>query len=218
VLTTSRRPLGIGAEAVVELSPLEPGLALRLLRLRTLGHRPRLDLGADPEGLAELCRLVDGLPLAIELAALRLRTMSLRALLRRVGRQHGLLAGSNGARLPHQRALDTTLQWSYDLLTRPGRLLLRRLALFEGCFTIEEAERASGHDPLTQQEVAGLLSALVEQCMVQTERGGESYRYRLLTPVRRFVLDLPKPVAAPVHGAGGHRRALTAVCANGSAV
>lgn len=197
VLTTSRRPLGIAAEAVVELSPLEPALAVRLLRQRMVGHRPGLDPSADPDGLAELCRQVDGLPLAIELAALRLRTMSLRALLRRIGRQRGLLAGSNGARLPHQRGLETTLQWSYNLLTRPARLLLCRLASFEGCFTLEEAERASGYAPLDRQEVAGLLGDLVEQCVVQTARGGDGYSYRLLASVRRFVLDPPEPIAAP---------------------
>ena len=216
VLTTSRRPLGIGAEAVVELSPLEPALAVRLLRLRTSGHQPRRDLDADPEGLAELCRQVDGLPLAVELAALRLRTMSLRALLRRIGRPRGLLAGPNGARLPHQRALDSSLQWSYELLSRSARLLLHRLALFEGCFTLEQAEQSSGYPPLSWQEVAGLLSGLVEQCMVQAIRGGGSYAYRLLIPVRRYVLDLPVPLDAPALN-GGYRRALTLVCAHGSA-
>lgn len=216
VLTTSRRPLGIGAEAVVELSPLEPALAVGLLRLRTTGHRPHLDLDADPEGLAELCRQVDGLPLAVELAALRLRTMSLRALLRRIGRPRGLLAGPNGARFPHQRTLDTSLQWSYELLSRSARLLLHRLALFEGCFTLEQAEQSSGYPPLSWQEVAGLLGGLVEQCMVQAIRGGGSYVYRLLTPVRRFVLDLPAPFDAPSLN-GGYRRALTLVCAHDSA-
>jgi predicted ATPase/DNA-binding SARP family transcriptional activator len=216
VLTTSRRPLGIGAEAVVELSPLEPALAVGLLRLRTTGHRPRLDLDADPEGLAELCRQVDGLPLAVELAALRLRTMSLRALLRRIGRPRGLLAGPNGARFPHQRALDTSLQWSYELLSRSARLLLHRLAHFEGCFTLEQAEQSSGYPPLSWHEVAGLLGGLVEQCMVQAIRGGGGYAYRLLIPVRRFVLDLPAPFDVPALN-GGYRRALTLVCAHGSA-
>jgi len=218
VLTTSRRPLGVGVESVVELSPLDPGVAAGLLRLRMRGHRPRLDMAEDPEDVAELCRLVDGLPLAVELAALRLRTMSLRALLRRLGRQRGLLAGPNGARLPHQRAMETTLEWSYDLLTRPAQLLLHRLAAFEGSFTLEDAERSAGSDPLVRDEVAGLLGGLVEQCLVQTVRGGDGYSYRLLMPVRRFVLGRPAsdgPPPSPVSDCG---RGFALVTGGGSAV
>ena len=195
VLTTSRRPMGVGAESVVELSPLAPGVAAGLLRLRMRGHEAGLDAVEDPDDVAELCRLVDGLPLAVELAALRLRTMSLRALLRRLGRQRCLLAGPNGARLPHQHAMESTLEWSYDLLTRPAQLLLRRLAAFEGSFTLEDAERGAGSDPLVRDDVAALLGALVEQCLVQTVRGGDGYTYRLLMPVRRFVLGRPAPDA-----------------------
>ncbi|MBS2964083.1 hypothetical protein KGA66_13580 [Actinocrinis puniceicyclus] len=188
ILTTSRRPLGLGGEAVVELPPLEPASAARLLRLRASGHLPRLDLSTDPEAVAELCRAVEGLPLAVELAAARLRTMSLRTLLRRVGWQRGLLVAPNGAGLPHQRGLDSTLEWSYDLLTRPAQRLLGALAAFDGPFTLEEAERAVACTPPTWQEVAGLLGGLVDHSLVQTQRHGERYSYRLLTPVRRFVL------------------------------
>lgn len=211
VLTTSRRPLGVGAESVVELAPLDPGVAAGLLRLRMRGHRPGIDVSEDPEGVAELCRLVDGLPLAVELAALRLRTMSLRALLHRLGRQRGLLAGPNGARLPHQRAMESTLEWSYELLTRPAQLLLDRLALFAGTFTLEDAERSAGCGPLVRDDVAGLLGSLVEHCLVQTVRGGDGYAYRLLMPVRCFVLGRPAPDGVPAargseRGAGFHAR------------
>ncbi|HEU5353974.1 MAG TPA: BTAD domain-containing putative transcriptional regulator [Actinocrinis sp.] len=222
VLTTSRRPLGLGIEAVVELPPLESDLAAELLRLRVNGHRPRLDLSADADAnaLAELCRLVDGLPLAIELAAAQLRTMPLHALVQRIGRQRGLLAGPNGARLPHQRALDTTLQWSYDLLTRPARLLLHRLALFEDYFTLDEAEQSCAHSPLSRQQVAGMLGDLVEQSMVQALRRVDGYFYRLLRPVRSFVLAIPAPFQSTALSVDGiwYRRALTLVCAHDSAM
>ena len=218
VLTTSRRALGVGVEAVVELPPLDSRSAAELLWLRTVGHRPGLDLNADPEGAAELCRQVGGLPLGVELAALRLRTMSLRALLRRVGRQRGLLAGASGARLPHQHAMDTTLHWSYSLLSRAAQLLLHRLAAFEDPFTLEDAEWAAGHAPLTRDEVAVLLGTLVEHCLVQAERGADGYSYRLLIPVRRFVLGCPTPFSVPVLERVGPRRGLALVCIHGSAV
>ncbi len=202
VLTTSRRLLGLSGEAVVELAPLRPGPAAELLRLRVAGYRPGPDLSADPARVAELCRLIEGLPLAVELAAARLRTMSPGTLLERIGSQPSILAAQDGPGLAHQRGLDATLRWSYNLLTEAGRLLLCRLAVFAGSFTLDSAEEVCGYSHLTRDDVAGLLSGLVDDCLVQAARDRDGYAYRLLIPVREFALAQASPgdlVAARGH-------------------
>lgn len=217
VLCTSRRPLGLSGEAVVELGPLGPAAAAELLTARVARHHPSPDLSADPAGVTELCRLTGGLPLAVELAAARLRTMSLRTLLDRIGLQPGLLAAADRPGLPHQRGLDATLGWSYDLLTEPGRLLLCRLAVFVDSFTLESAERVCGYAPLACQDVAGLLSSLVDDSLVQAARDHDGYTYRLLAPVREFALARAAP-ADHAAARGRHLRYLYEMngpCGNG---
>lgn len=183
VVTTSRRPLGFAGERVITLARLEPDTAAELLLRRVAERGDASALRRDPAGLASLCQLLDGLPLALELAAAKLRTMSLAALTERITARPGLLAVESRPGLAHQRGLFATLRWSYNLLTQPGRLLLTRLAVFAGTFSLADAEQVCGGSPLTPAEVAALLSGLVDDSLVHVTG---DHDYRLLVPVRDF--------------------------------
>jgi predicted ATPase/DNA-binding SARP family transcriptional activator len=189
VIVTSRRPLGRGSERLADLATLSPSAAAELLRLRMAdcGIDPAQE--ADPADVAELCRLIEGLPLAVELAAARLRTMSVRALLDRITARPDLLTVEGRPGLAHQRGLISTLQWSYDLLTAHRRLLLGRLAVFASTFSLDCAEYVGGYPPLAADDVAGLLSGLADDSLVQVTRDRGDQCYRLLVPVRDFALS-----------------------------
>jgi predicted ATPase len=140
VLATSREPLGVPGEVVRPLDPLPDPVALRLLADRGAAARPGFSVDDDPVACAELCRRLDGLPLAIELAAARLRGMSPRGLADRLDDRFRLLTGGSRTLLPRQQTLRAVVDWSWDLLDPAERTLLRRLAVFRGGWTLEAAE------------------------------------------------------------------------------
>jgi predicted ATPase/DNA-binding SARP family transcriptional activator len=190
VVTTSRRPLGFAGERVVDLARLAPAAAAELLLRRVAERGSGGGLASDPGGVAALCQLLDGLPLALELAAAKLRTMPLRALTERISARPDLLTAPGRPGLAHQQGLFATLRWSYDLLTEPGRLLLTRLAVFAGAFSLADAEEVGGGSPLAPDEVAGLLSGLADDSLVHLT---SDHDYRLLVPVRDFALSQASP-------------------------
>ena len=204
LLVTSRRPLGVAGETVWDVGPLPvPGVdddddklnecpSVELFLRRVAESCPGLALDDQLRLVARLCRRLDGLPLAIELAAARLRSMSLTDLDIRLTRQPSVLSGGDASRLPHQRAVETTLEWSRRLLSPWQRLLLGRLSVLTGAFTLETAERVCGFPPLSAAEVAPLLTDLVESSLVHPVRDRE-YRYRLLVPIREFALSRVDP-------------------------
>jgi predicted ATPase len=189
VVVTSRRPLGLAAEKVIGLAPLTPAATAELLHLRMADHVTTTRNSADRESMAELCRLIEGLPLAVELAAERLRTMSLPALLERITVRPDLLAAPGRPGPAHQRGLTSTLRWSYDLLTPGQRLLLGRLGVVAGLFDLQHAEEICSYDPLTKGDVAGMLSALADDSLVQVIRDDRGHWYRLLVPIRDFAIS-----------------------------
>ena len=182
MIITSRRPLGLAGERVLSLDPLEPGAAAGLLRRRMAEHGRDPGPGDDP-AVAGLCQMLGGLPFALELAAARLRTMSLPALAGRVMVRLDLLGIEGRPGLAHQRGWPGTVRWSYHLLDEPSRLLFARLAVFPGAFSLADAEHACAAPPLEKTEVAGILAGLVDNSLVQFtgDRG-----YRLLVPLRAF--------------------------------
>jgi predicted ATPase/DNA-binding SARP family transcriptional activator len=197
VIITSRRPLGYAGEKVLELAPLSPASAAQLLRLRMADARDVGDAGstsADDARVTELCRLIEGLPLAVELAAARLRTMSLSELLDRITIRPDLLANAGRPGLPHQYGLTATLRWSYDLLTPSQQLLLGRLGVVAGPFSLQDAERIGGYDPLAEDDVAVLLSGLADNSLVRVIRNDRNFWYRLLVPIREFAVAHGSPV------------------------
>ena len=187
VLVTSRHPLGVAGEAVVAIAPLAvPGVnggpagiegspAGRLFVERARAARPGWQLG-DPEAdaVARICRRLDGLPLALELAATRLRALSAAAIAERL--DEGLAVLGRGT-------LDASIEASHALLAPDEQELFRRLSVFEGAFGLEDAERVGGGDGLPQDRVLELLVALTEHSMVQAE-GDAPRRYRMLEALR----------------------------------
>ncbi|MFE3256576.1 BTAD domain-containing putative transcriptional regulator [Nocardia sp. NPDC059091] len=204
ILATSREPLGITGEALCPVVPLvvpavgaDPGEiesspAVQLLRDRV--GAVRKDLATDVHTLstlARVCRALDGMPLAIELAAARLRTMSLDQLADRLDDRFRLLTGGSRTALPRHRTLRAMIDWSWELLTDSERMVLRRLSVFAGGASLEAAERVcsgteGGKDTAVERwEVLELLTALTEKSLVLAD-GGRAPRYRMLGTIKEY--------------------------------
>ncbi|HYW22681.1 MAG TPA: LuxR C-terminal-related transcriptional regulator [Terriglobales bacterium] len=190
VLATSREPLGLAAEVCLPVAPLEIARdAVRLFtdRAWTAGARAPLD-GDD---VAALCARLDGIPLAIELAASWVRVLSPRELLARLDNRFDVLAAARRDLPPRQRTMHATVEWSHRLLTDHERVLFRRLAVFQGTFGLDAAEAICGWAPLAPGRVAGLLGDLVGRSMVVAERGPADTggRCHLLETLRDFAAE-----------------------------
>ena len=203
LLATSREPLGIGGETIYrvpslslpgpgEAGPPAPGscdaVALFADRARASGVALSVDEQAGPL-VASVCRRLDGMPLAIELAAARLRSMSLAELHDRLDQRFRLLTGGSRTALERQQTLAATVGWSYSLLTGAEQVLLGRLSVFAGGFGLDAAEAACGSGRLDVLEVASLLGSLVDKSLVVAERAGAGLRYRLLETIRLFAAE-----------------------------
>jgi predicted ATPase/class 3 adenylate cyclase len=203
LVATSREPLGIGGETIYRVpslslpGPGEAGLpasgssdavALLLERARAQGVALAVDGQAGPL-VVSVCRRLDGMPLAIELAAARLRSMSLAELHDRLDQRFRLLTGGSRTALERQQTLRATVGWSYSLLTDAERLLLARLSVFAGGFGLDAAEAVCGSGGLDALEIAGLLGSLVDKSLVVAEPAGGTLRYRLLETIRLFAAE-----------------------------
>ncbi|MFJ5075525.1 AfsR/SARP family transcriptional regulator [Streptomyces sp. NPDC088553] len=187
VLATSREPLGVPGELVRPLGPLPMGMALRLLDERGAAARPGFTVGEDPEAAEEICRRLDGLPLAIELAAARLRMLTPRQIADRLDDRFRLLTSGARTVLPRQQTLRAVVDWSWDLLDEVERAVLRRLAVFTGGCDLAAAE-AVCTDAGTGEvlDVLDLLGALVDKSLVVAGPGDEGMRFRLLETVAEY--------------------------------
>jgi len=167
VLATSREPLGVAGECVRPVEPLPEPVALRLLGDRGAAARPGFEVAADPEACAEVCRRLDGLPLAIELAAARLRALTPRQLADRLDDRFRLLTGGRRTGLARQQTLRAVVDWSWELLEEPERAVLRRLSVFSGGCALEQAEAVCGDGgPVSPRDVPGVLASLVDKSLV----------------------------------------------------
>ncbi len=203
ILTTSREPLGVGGEEVIRvrsmgLPPSGAGTvaevaghdAIELFVARARSHDR--DFVLTDEGapiVAAICRRLDGIPLAIELAAARTATMSLADLHDRLDQRFRLLTGGSRNALPRQQTLAATIAWSYDLLTEVERRALRRLTVFVDGFDLTAAEAVCAGGGLERFEVDEVVGSLVTKSLVGAERERETVRYRLLETVRQFCAD-----------------------------
>jgi predicted ATPase len=141
VVATSREPLSIHGETTYRVPPLPSAEAVQLFVERAMAAMPSFSLTDASNGVVtEICRRLDGIPLAIEMAAVRLRTLSIETLASRLDDRFRLLTDGNRAALPRHRTLRAMIDWSHDLLSEPERMLLRRLAVFAGGWTPEAAE------------------------------------------------------------------------------
>ncbi|MFF9505604.1 BTAD domain-containing putative transcriptional regulator [Streptomyces sp. NPDC014724] len=193
VLATSREPLGVPGEFVRPVDPLPDPMALRLFTDRGAAARPGFRADADEEtaaAAAEICRRLDGLPLAIELAAARLRMLTPRQIADRLDDRFRLLTSGARTVLPRQQTLRAVVDWSWDLLDDSERAVLRRLSVFAGGCTLAAAEAVCTDDPRGVPDVAGLLGSLVDKSLVVAAPADDGeMRYRLLETVGEYAAE-----------------------------
>jgi predicted ATPase/Tfp pilus assembly protein PilF len=201
LIATSREPLRVRGETVWRVPPLAvpdahgPGdlerhEAIRLFVERATAARPGFALAADNSGaVASLCRTLDGMPLAIELAAARVRALSIEQIAGRLGDRFRLLASGDRTAPPRQQTLRAAVDWSYELLTGPEQILLRRLSVFAG-WNLEMAEQVCADNAIPAGQVLDLLAALIDKSLVtmDAELDGDA-RYRLLDTIREYATD-----------------------------
>ncbi|MEU6200893.1 LuxR C-terminal-related transcriptional regulator [Streptomyces sp. NPDC047061] len=188
ILATSRQTLGIVGEHVFTVPPLKvPDEAVELLRDRVCAVRPDFRItDANWDTITRLCDELDGLPLAIELTASRLRTLTVEQAVDRMEDRFTLLTGGSRTARPRQRTLRAAMEWSYELCSPAERLLWNRLSVFAGDFGLDAAEDVCAGDGLPVQEVLDVLDRLVVQSVVLPTEVEGMPRYRLLATIREY--------------------------------
>jgi predicted ATPase/DNA-binding SARP family transcriptional activator/tetratricopeptide (TPR) repeat protein len=187
VLATSREGLGLASEQLIAVGPLDAaGPGVELFNERAAAADRALDPDASRDAVEEICRRLDGVPLAIELAAARTRSLSPADLVERLDDRLRLLTGGRRRSVERHRTLRATIQWSYDLLSPPEQMLFRRLSIFAGSFDLNAAETVASDAELDVADVDELLGDLVERSMVMVESGMYGRRFRLLETMRQF--------------------------------
>lgn len=201
LITTSREGLGVTGELLRQVPPFDvparstsldaaadyDSIALFLERARAV----RPDLSVPPtamESIIDICRRLDGIALAIELAAARVRVLSVSQIASRLNDRFRLLTGGSRTALPRQRTLQATMEWSHDLLKPAEKILFRRLAAFHGGFELEAAEAVCSGTAVPEDEVLELVSRLVDESLLVTDMG-DPIRYRMLETVRQYAED-----------------------------
>ena len=190
VLATSREPLGVAGEVSWRVPSLsaEESLALFVERATAADPRIQLDKAKCAQALV-ICERLDGIPLAIELAAARLQSLGIEQLAERLDKRFRLLTGGRRGGLARQRTLQAAVDWSYDLLEPDERRLLRWLGAFVGGFSLEGVEYAARAAGLEEFDVLDHLDALVQKSLVLSEERDGVNRYRLLETIRQYALD-----------------------------
>jgi len=203
ILATSQEPLGIEGECTLRLRPLEfpaehiAGLAstqrhgaVRLFVARAQAADPQFELNErNAATVAMICRRLDGIPLAIELAAARSAALGIDGLAQRLDLRFHVLTGGRRTALPRHQTLRATLDWSHRLLAEPDRIVLRRLAVFAGSFTLEAAGQVVADAALPEWEVVSRIAELVDKSLVVADTSGAQRRYRLLETTHAYAME-----------------------------
>jgi non-specific serine/threonine protein kinase len=202
VLATSREALGVNGEIPWRVPSLRVPDAHHQLTPQNLGTNPAAQLFVErarvllptfalsersASATTQICRRLDGIPLAIELAAARIVALTPEQIAARLDQQFRLLTGGSRAALPRQQTLRATMDWSYNLLTEPERIVLNRLVVFAGGWSLEAAEAVCADARIPREDVLDLLAQLVSKSLVQADGGGDgTRRYWLLETVRQY--------------------------------
>ena len=201
VLVTSRQALGLIGELVFRLPSLavpappedrDPDAALKFGAVALFVDRAAMSdrkfrLGADnADVVAAICRRLDGIPLALELAAARLRSMSVHGLAEHLDERFRVLTGGNRSALPRQQTLAALIDWSYDLLHEPERQVFDRLAVFAGAFALGAARDVCADEVIAQHDITDLVCSLADKSLVVVEPEQDEQRYSLLESTREY--------------------------------
>jgi len=202
VIATSREPLRVPGEHVRPVMPLpvpargdslkslSRSVAVRIFVERVRDHRRAFELSErEAPSVAEIAARLEGIPLALELAAARARIMSVSDINERLRERFKMLASGSRSKPERQRTLRATIDWSYDLLTDPERLLLRRLAVFRGGMDLAAVESVCGTEPIDALDVLGLLALLVDRSLLIMEEHETGSRYRILETIREYAQE-----------------------------
>src|SRR6185312_7900071 len=215
LVATSREPIGVAGELswrVPSLSLADEAVELFVDRARHA--RPDLAVGSDDAAVvAEICARLDGLPLAIELAAARVRALTLAEILDGLHDRFRLLTGGARTVLRRRQTLRASVNWSHALLTETERVLFRRLAVFLGGFDLQGAFAVAGDAGTERHQVLDQLSLLVDKSLLIAENIGGRTRYRLLETVRQYALEKLGESGEAVMVGGRHRDYYTAMAA-----
>jgi predicted ATPase/class 3 adenylate cyclase len=204
VMTTSREDLGIAGETIYRVSSLAVpkssgdinasnalqfgSIALFVDRATAANTRFKLN-DADAKIVADICRSLDGIPFAIELASARVKLMSIANLAERLKERFRILTGGDRTALPRQQTMRALIDWSYNLLNEPERTLLNRTAVFAGGWTLESASEICSDEAIEPWAVLDLLSSLVDKSLVVVELGAAAERYRLLESTWQYARE-----------------------------
>ena len=203
ILATSRETIGVEGEARWPVPPLsvpedgssskelETYESVRLFVERARGRDPSFSLGPhNARAVAGICGRLEGIPLAIELAAARVGTLSLNQISKRLGSSLDLLTRGGRTAEPRQRTLRGALDWSHDLLSEPEKILFRRLSVFAGGWTLTSAEKVTSGEQVEEGEILELLFGLVEKSLALAEEHGDGrVRYRMLEPIKQYARE-----------------------------
>lgn len=190
ILATSREALHIAGEHVYRMPSLArpEAVALFVDRARAADSTFALD-DSNAQHVEEICLRLDGIPLAIELAAARTNALSPAAIAQRLGQRFRMLTSGDRSALPRHKALRATIDWSYDLLDERARTVFRRLAVFAGGWTLEAAVKVCADDAIDEWSVVEDLSSLVDKSLVISDASGDERRYSMLSSIREYGLE-----------------------------
>ncbi len=204
ILATSRESLAIPGEVVYRMPSLtvpEHSAAIKaaealtygavaLFEARSRAANPRFELNDDNAPIiADVCKRLDGIPLAIELAAARVKVLGPRQLAQKLDERFRLLTGGDRTALPRQQTMRALIDWSYDLLSEQERTVFRRLSVFSGSFSLESAGAVCSDDMIEEFDVLDSTSSLVDKSLLNTEHAGDEVRYRLLESTRQYARE-----------------------------
>ncbi len=190
ILATSREPLNIAGEAVYRMPSLSLASAVRLFTDRAVNVDRSFAVGDENAPFVEeICRRVDGIPFAIELAAARVNVLAPRQLVQMLDELFRVLTGGDRSALPRQHTMRALIDWSYDLLADDERPLFRKLSIFAGSFTLESAAAVCGDGATDEFTILDLLSSLVDKSLLDAEPAERGARFRLLESTRAYARE-----------------------------
>jgi predicted ATPase len=191
VLATSRQPLQVEGEVVPYVDPLDEESAIQLFAERARAASTTFTVTAENlPTLARICRRLDGIPLALELAAAKMRVIGPRQLDEKLDERFRILTQTGRGHLARQQTLRATIDWSFDLLEDRERALFARLSIFAGGWTLRAAAEVCGDEGLLDEwDALDLLSSLVDKSLVVVESFGDDQRYRMLNSIREYALE-----------------------------